>query len=98
MDDLSVAIGLMANSSVKGSRAGTAMRTLLANLSAPTETVAKAMEKYGIELITAKDGSVDLDKTLRNLRNPLILIKNRDVSEEIFYNNIIKDFLNFLMF
>lgn len=71
MDDLSVAIGLMANSSVKGSRAGTAMRTLLANLSAPTETVAKAMEKYGIELITAKDGSVDLDKTLRNLRSSL---------------------------
>lgn len=71
MDDLSVAIGLMANSSVKGSRAGTAMRTLLANLSAPTDTVAKAMEKYGIELITAKDGSVDLDKTLRNLRSSL---------------------------
>lgn len=71
MDDLSVAIGLMANSSLKGSRAGTAMRTLLANLSAPTDTVAKAMEKYGIELITAKDGSVDLDKTLRNLRSSL---------------------------
>lgn len=71
MDDLSVAIGLMANSSVKGSRAGTAMRTLLANLSAPTDTVAKAMEKYGIELLTAKDGSVDLDKTLRNLRSSL---------------------------
>lgn len=74
MDDLSVAIGLMANSSVKGSRAGTAMRTLLANLSAPTDTVAKAMEKYGIELITAKDGSVDLDKTLRNLRSSLKII------------------------
>lgn len=71
MDDLSVAIGLMANSSVKGSRAGTAMRTLLANLSAPTETVAKAMDKYGIGLVTAKDGSVDLDKTLRNLRSSL---------------------------
>ncbi len=71
MDDLSVAIGLMANSSVKGSRAGTAMRTLLSNLSAPTDSVAKAMQKYGISLITAKDGSVDLDKTLRNLRKSL---------------------------
>nr|DAZ71666.1 MAG TPA: minor tail protein [Caudoviricetes sp.] len=71
MDDLSVSIGLMANSSIKGSRAGTAMRTLLANLSAPTETVAKAMDKYGIGLVTAKDGSVDLDKTLRNLRSSL---------------------------
>lgn len=71
MDDLSVAIGLMANSSVKGSRAGTALRTLLSNLSAPTDSVAKAMQQYGISLITAKDGSVDLDKTLRNLRTSL---------------------------
>ena len=60
MDDLSVAIGLMANSSVKGSRAGTALRTLLSNLSAPTDSVATAMQKYGISLITAKDGSVCL--------------------------------------
>ena len=71
MDDLSVAMGLMANSSVKASRAGTAIRTLLANLSAPTDTVAAAMKKYGIALITAKDGSVDLDATLRNLRSSL---------------------------
>lgn len=71
MDDLSVAIGLMANSSIKGSRAGTALRTLLSNLSAPTDSVAKAMQQYGISLITAKDGSVDLDKTLRNLRTSL---------------------------
>ena len=71
MDDLSVAIGLMANSSVKASRAGTALRGLLANLSAPSDAVAGAMEKYGIALVTAKDGSVDLDATLRNLRESL---------------------------
>lgn len=71
MDDLSVAIGLMANSSVKASRAGTSLRGLLANLSAPSDSVAGAMEKYGISLITAKDGSVDLDATLRNLRESL---------------------------
>lgn len=71
MDDLSVAIGLMANSSVKASQAGTSMRTLLSNLSAPTETVASAMQEYGISLVTASDGSVDLDKTLRGLRGSL---------------------------
>lgn len=71
MDDLSVAIGLMANSSVKASRAGTALRGLLANLSAPSDAVAGAMKKYGIALVTAKDGSVDLDATLRGLRESL---------------------------
>lgn len=71
MADASVAIGLMAGSSVKASRAGTALRGILANLSAPSDTVAGAMKKYGISLVTAKDGSVDLDKTLRNLRASL---------------------------
>lgn len=71
MQDLSVSIGLMAGAGVKASRAGTALRTLMANLSAPTDTVAGAMDRYGISLITAYDGSVDLDATLRQLRESL---------------------------
>lgn len=71
MKDLSVAIGLMAGAGVKASSAGTSLRTLMANLSAPTETVSGAMEEYGISLVTAADGSVDLDATLRTLRDSL---------------------------
>lgn len=71
MKDLSVAIGLMAGAGVKASNSGTALRTLMSNLSAPTKTVADAMQKYGISLITASDGSVDLDGTLRTLRESL---------------------------
>lgn len=71
MKDLSVAIGLMAGAGVKASSAGTALRTLMSNLSAPTETVSGAMEEYGISLVTAADGSVDLDATLRTLRESL---------------------------
>lgn len=71
MKDLSVAIGLMAGAGVKASNSGTALRTLLANLSAPTETVAGAMKEYGISLVTASDGSVDLDATLKILRKSL---------------------------
>lgn len=71
MKDLSVAIGLMAGAGVKASSAGTSLRTLMANLSAPTETVSGAMEEYGISLVTAADGSVDLDATLRTLRESL---------------------------
>lgn len=71
MNDLSVAVSLLADSGIKSSKAGTALRRLLSNLASPTDTVAKAMQKYGIELITAADGSVDLDATLRNLRKSL---------------------------
>ena len=60
MDDLSVAIGLMGNSGIKGSQAGTALRAGLSRIIKPTKEVAKAMKDYGIELVTNKDGSVNL--------------------------------------
>ena len=71
MDDLSVAIGLMGNAGIKGSNAGTALRAGLANLVKPTKEMANAMKKYGVELVTNKDGSVDLMGTMTNLRTVL---------------------------
>ena len=71
MDDLSVAIGLMGNAGLKGSNAGVTLRAGLANLVKPTKEMSKAMKKYGVELITNKDGSVDLMGTMTNLRTVL---------------------------
>ena len=71
MDDLSVAIGLMGNAGIKGSNAGTALRAGLTNLVKPTKEMANAMKKYGVELVTNKDGSVDLMGTMTNLRTVL---------------------------
>ena len=71
MDDLSVAIGLMGNAGLKGSTAGTALRAGLTNLVKPTKEMSKAMKKYGVELVTNKDGSVDLMGTMQNLRTVL---------------------------
>ena len=71
MDDLSVAIGLMGNAGLKGSNAGTALRAGLTNLVKPTKEMANAMKKYGVELVTNKDGSVDLMGTMQNLRTVL---------------------------
>ena len=71
MDDLSVAIGLMGNAGLKGSNAGTALRAGLTNLVKPTKEMSKAMKEYGVELITNKDGSVNLMATMENLRSVL---------------------------
>ena len=71
MDDLSVAIGLMGNAGLKGSNAGTSLRAGLTNLVKPTKEMTKAMKKYGVELVTNKDGSVDLMGTMQNLRSTL---------------------------
>ena len=71
MDDLSVAIGLMGNAGLKGSNAGTSLRAGLTNLVKPTKEMSKAMQEYGVELITNKDGSVNLMATMENLRSVL---------------------------
>lgn len=49
-EDISIALGLMANSGIKASQAGTSLRTLLANMADPTEEVAGAMEKLGMSI------------------------------------------------
>ena len=48
MEDLAIAIGLMANSSVKGSKAGTALKNLMTNMAAPTEEMTACIQKYGL--------------------------------------------------
>ncbi|EGT4601648.1 phage tail tape measure protein, partial [Clostridioides difficile] len=63
MKDLSLATGLMASASVKGSMAGTSLRGGLVRLIKPPEEAASAIKKYGIELKKNKDGSLDLAGT-----------------------------------
>lgn len=50
MEDLAAAIGLMANSGIKGSQAGTSLRSILTRLAAPPKAAKEAMEQYGISL------------------------------------------------
>lgn len=74
MTDLSTSIGLMANAGVKGSKSGTALKNILANLAAPTAEQAKALEQLGFTadetgsyLKTTADGNVDLAATMKQL-------------------------------
>lgn len=71
MEDLSLAIGLMGNAGIKGSQAGTALRGGLTNLVKPSNDAAKAIEKYGVEVIKTESGSVDFMGTMENLRSKL---------------------------
>lgn len=71
MEDLSVAIGLMGNSGIKGSQAGTALRAGLTRLIKPTDDAAAAMKKYGVEVVKNEDGTVNLAGTMENLRTTL---------------------------
>ena len=59
MEDLSIALGLMADKGVKGAKAGTALKNLMANMSAPTEKQLAYMKKFN--LIGAQQAIVNGD-------------------------------------
>lgn len=48
-EEATAAIGILGNAGIKGSQAGTSMRTILANLVNPTKKQRKAWEELGIE-------------------------------------------------
>lgn len=67
VEDMAVAIGLMANSGVKGSQAGTALRSALTRLASPTKEVSNGMAMLGL---TVEDiQGLSLDETLMTFRN-----------------------------
>lgn len=68
MEDTSVAIGLMANAGIKGSQAGTALRTILTNLTKPTDSMAAAMDDLGISITDASGNMKPMSQLTDELR------------------------------
>lgn len=75
IEDVSVALGLMANSGIKAEQAGTAMRSMLTRLAKPTKEVYSAFETLGIsaeDALTNADGSMKpLSETIGILREKM---------------------------
>ena len=68
IEDTSVAIGLMANASIKGEKAGTALRAILTNLAKPSDTVAGYMEALGVSLTDTQGNVKPLSALMVDLR------------------------------
>ena len=68
VEDVSTAIGLMANSGIKGSQAGTALRSLFTSMAKPTKESAAAMEKLGVSLTDSAGNMKDFDTIMGELR------------------------------
>lgn len=90
MKDTAVAISLMANSGIKGSQAGTALRSSLSRLSKPTKEMTAAMEQYGLSVVetTKAVDSKKLKKAQDDVRAKTISLQeaqenyNKTVSKE----------------
>lgn len=68
IEDVTTALSAMSMAGIKGSQAGTSLRTMLTRMTKPTDDVAAAMNELGIS-VTNQDGSMkSLDDIVSNLR------------------------------
>lgn len=67
-EDCAVAIGLMANSGIKASQSGTALRSMFSRLAKPSKEVKEAMEKLNISLMDSHGNMKSLDTLMGDLR------------------------------
>ena len=68
IEDISVAMGLMANAGIKGSQAGTTLRQAIQNMVSPTKAQQEAMDALNLSL-TNSDGSMkSFDEVIQMLR------------------------------
>lgn len=71
IEDTSLALGLMANSSIKGSMAGTSLKTAIANMASPTDNMKAAMDKYNLSLTDSKGRMKTLGEVIEDMRTNL---------------------------
>ena len=85
IEDTSVALGLMANSGIKASQAGTALRTMLTNMSKPTGEMEAAMEKLGVSIADENGEMYSLMDIMQQLRSGFGQLK---ISEDEYRTSV----------
>lgn len=81
VEDVNLALGLMANSGIKASQAGTALRSALTRMAKPTGDVKAAMEKYGVSLTDAQGNMLPFRDVLEQLRTSFSSLSKAEQAE-----------------
>lgn len=68
VDDVAIALGLMADQGVKASTAGTTLRAALSNLANPTDQMKAAMDKLGISLSSNGETAMSFKELMDRMR------------------------------
>lgn len=71
LDVMSGSLTALAANSIKGAEAGTALRNIMTNLSAPTNTAAKALSKMGVQTQDAAGNLLPLPKIIGQFNNAM---------------------------
>lgn len=68
IEDVTTAITALSTAGIKGSQAGTTLRSMFARMVKPTDAVADAMDELGISLADSEGNFYSMDEILRNMR------------------------------
>lgn len=69
--ELTAALGILADNSIKGSEGGTALRNIILSLSTPTDKAAKKMKELGLEVFDAEGNMRPLNDIFSDLNGTL---------------------------
>ena len=82
IEDTAHAVGLMANAGIKGSQAGTALRSMLTRMIKPTKESGAAMDKLGISMTNADGTMKSFAEVMNDLREAFA---NLNPDQQAFY-------------
>lgn len=68
VEDIGLALGLMANSGIKASQAGTTLRSMISKLASPTKAASAILDKWGISVMNADGTAKPFVEVMGDLR------------------------------
>ena len=71
IEDVATALGLMANSGIKSSMAGTTLRNIMQRMAKPTEEVYMAMDRLGLSLADDEGNMYSFDEIMQQIRKSM---------------------------
>jgi len=71
IEDVATALGLMANSGIKGSMAGTSLRNMLQRMAKPTKESQMAMDRLGLSLTDSSGNMLSFEEIMDQLRGSM---------------------------
>lgn len=83
IEDLTTAIALMANAGIKGSDAGTSLKTFIQRLSAPTSEAAKAIANLGVQIFDASGKMRDLPDIIGQFERSLAGLTDQEKAQAL---------------
>ena len=83
IEDVTTALAAMSKAGIKGSQAGTALRTMLTNMANPTDNMAAAMDLLGVSLYDTEGNMYSLNDLLSQMRTGFneLALSNEEFAE-----------------